>query len=319
MICMTVLVMTCALGYAAWEGRVPRPAVLRPAAGARVGADPRVLRPRPDPVLRRVRGDADPALLPDRHLGRARAPQGHAEVHHLHVRRHAADAGRDDRDRPAGRLVRPSEVGTSNSNWVFGGVHPGVRHQGAGVAAARLAARRVPQRAAGGGGACCPAWRRRPAPTASCASCCRSSRSRVSEFRWHPGRRGRDRAAVRLAARVPAARRPRRDRVLVDRPDGPRDARHLRPQRPGRHRRRVPDGQPRPAVGGAVPARRLDRAHHRPGRASRGSAASRAAGRCSRRSSSSSASRRSRCPARARSRPSSWSCWGRSRRRRRSG
>ena len=53
------------------------------------------------------------------------------------------------------------------------------------------------------------------------------------------------RARLRLAARVPRARLPRRRRLLVARADGPDRARPLRRQRPRLQRRRAPDGQPR--------------------------------------------------------------------------
>ena len=113
-----------------------------------------------------------------------------------------------------------TKVGTSNSNWVFAPsslafaiksplwpLHGWLPD----------AYRSAPPEVA----ACCRAWRRRRAPTASCGSCCRSSPEPVSELRWRLVDAARDRAAVRLAARVPPARRARRDRLLVDRPDGP--------------------------------------------------------------------------------------------------
>ena len=64
------------------------------------------------------------------------------------------------------------------------------------------------------------------------------------------------RPALVLARRVPPARLARHHRLLVDRADEPDLARDLRLQRPGRHGRGVPDGQPRPALGAALPARR---------------------------------------------------------------
>ena len=72
----------------------------------------------------------------------------------------------------------------------------------------------------------------------------------------------RRRPAVELAGGLPAARLARRDRLLLDRPDEPDRARHLRHERHRRDRRDVPDGQPRPALGAAVPARGRDRGAH---------------------------------------------------------
>ena len=55
--------------------------------------------------------------------------------------------------------------------------------QDAGLPAARLDARRLPGRAAAGAGASSPGCSRRSAPTASCASCCRSSPPRRAASR----------------------------------------------------------------------------------------------------------------------------------------
>ena len=117
------------------------------------------------------------------------------------------------------------------------------------------------------------------------------------------------RPALVLARRVPAARLARRDRVLVDRADEPDHARDLRLQRPGRHGRGVPDGQPRPALVAAVPARRLGRAalRQRPVRPRR-----RARPRTARARDDLPRRRhraRSRFPGRACSHPSSSCCW----------
>ena len=73
--------------------------------------------------------------------------------------------------------------------------------------------------------------------------------------------RGR-RPAVVLAGGLPPARLARRDRLLVDRADEPDRARDLRHERHRRDRRDVPDGQPRPALGAALPARRRRRGAH---------------------------------------------------------
>ena len=263
MVCLTVLVATCAIGYAVWEGRVPGPPVLRAAAAARVGTDPRVLRPRPDPVLHRVRGDADPVLLPDRRLGR-RAPRRATLkfIIYTFVGTLLMLVGMIVIGLQAGSFDL-TEVGTSNSNWVFGAF----------VLAFAIKSPLLPLH-----GWLPDAYRSAPPEVAALLSGVASKAGAygflrlvlpifpgpVSEFRWQLVTLSVIGPPVRLAARVPPARRARRDRVLVDRPDGPRDARHLRAQRPGRHRRGVPDGQPRPPVGRAVPAGRLDGAHHRP-------------------------------------------------------
>ncbi len=88
----------------------------------------------------------------------------------------------------------------------------------------------------------------------------------------------RDRARLRLAARVPRAGHPRGDRLLLDGAARPRHARPVRDQRPRDRRRRAADGQPRADLGDAVPARGRDRAARGDRAASTRSAASPAAG-----------------------------------------
>ena len=61
----------------------------------------------------------------------------------------------------------------------------------------------------------------------------------VATFRWWVVGAALIGAPVRLAAGVPPARRARRDRVLLDRPDGPDRARHLRADPQRRDRRRA--------------------------------------------------------------------------------
>ena len=157
-----------------------------------------------------------------------------------------------------------------------------VRGQGAALPVPRLAARRLPRGAARGRRRCSPASSRRRPRTASCGSRSRSSPSPTHDFRDADPRARRDRARLRLAARVPRARHPRRDRVLVARADGADHARPLRDQRPRLQRRRAADGQPRPDLGVALPARRDGRAAHRDRRARRCSAGWRADDRRSR-------------------------------------
>ena len=102
---------------------------------------------------------------------------------------------------------------------------------------------------------CSRAWSRRRPSTASSASRSRSSRSPPTTSSADPRAR-RDRARLRLAARLPRARHPRRDRVLEPRADGPDHARLFAFNDLGHRRRGAADGQPRPDLGDAVPARR---------------------------------------------------------------
>ncbi len=265
MVCMTVLVMACAMGYAAWEGRYrgrPYFALLLLLESALI-----LVFCARDLILFYVGFEAMLIPLyfligiwggPERRKGTLKFLI-YTFVGTLLMLVGMIVIGL------RGRLVRPDRDRHVELELGVRGVHPRVRDQGAGVAAARLAARRVPQRAARGGG--------RALGRGVEGGCVRLPADRAADLprarRRVPvaaGRGGGDRAAVRLVDRVPSARRPRRHRLLVDRADGPRHPRHLRPQRPGCHRRGVPDGQPRPAVRGVVPARRLGRAHHRPGR-----------------------------------------------------
>ena len=71
-----------------------------------------------------------------------------------------------------------------------------------------------------------------------------------------------DLARLRLAARVPRARLPRRRHVLVARAVGPDRARPLREQQPRLRRRRAADRQPRADLRVAVPDRGHGRAAH---------------------------------------------------------
>ena len=67
----------------------------------------------------------------------------------------------------------------------------------------------------------------------------------VARLARRPARARVDLARLRLAARVPRARLPRRRHVLVARPVRPDRARPVREQRPRLRRRRAADGQPR--------------------------------------------------------------------------
>ena len=141
---------------------------------------------------------------------------------HLHDGRVAADARLDHRLRAVAEHVRPAcRSGTSVERLDLPRLRRRVRDQGAALPAARLAAGRVPRVVARGCRRCSRASSRRRPRTASCGSRSRSSPSRRSDYpRADPRARG-DRADLRLAARVPRARHPRRDRVLVARADGP--------------------------------------------------------------------------------------------------
>ena len=100
---------------------------------------------------------------------------------------------------------------------------------------------------------------RRPPCSGSSGSCCPHFPEPVDDFRTLVLVLAVRDARLRLGARLPPAGHPRRDRVLVDGPDGPDRARDLRGQRPRARRRGAPLGQPRPRLGGLLPARRDDR------------------------------------------------------------
>ena len=87
-----------------------------------------------------------------------------------------------------------------------------------------------------------------------------------------------DRACLRVAAGVPCAGHPRRDRLLEPRADGPDHDRRLR-RAPRGQRRGPPGRQPRADLGDALPARRDDRATNVDRELSTGSVAWLAAGR----------------------------------------
>src|SRR5581483_1959456 len=248
-------------------GRPRAPArVLRPAAlphGCRRG---RVLGAGPAPLLRLLRGDADPALRADRRVGRRRPPAGDDHVRRLHRRRLAPHARRDRRVRPPAGDVRPDPDGDERERLALPRLRGRVRGEGAAVAVPRLAPRRLPRVAGGGGGAALgrglegrglrvPADRDREVPGAGPRLPRAAPRARL------------DRARLRLAARLPGARRPRRRRVLVARADGPDHVRPLRRERPRARRRGAPDGEPRADLDHPLPARGHGRAARRDRRA----------------------------------------------------
>ena len=135
-----------------------------------------------------------------------------------------------------------------------------LRRQGAALPAARLAAGRLPRVAAGGrrgalgprlegGRLRLPAHRPDQVPRRRVARPAR---------RCPPGALG-GRARLRLAARLPGARLPRRRRLLEPGPDEPDRARPVLGERARAERLGAADGQPRPDLDRALPARRGDR------------------------------------------------------------
>ena len=167
--------------------------------------------------------------------------------------------GGDHRVRAAAGHVRPDADGDEHERLALPRLRDRVRGQGAALAVPRLAAGRLPRVAARGGG---PALGRdlegrrvrlhpdrdRQVPRPNGAL---SRPDSGACGRW---------ARLRLAPRLPGARRARRRRVLVARADGADHVRHLRGQRPRPRRRRAADGQPRAALDVDVPARRDGRA-----------------------------------------------------------
>ena len=249
-----------------WAGRERAARVLRPAALPHGLGRGRLRRAGPAALLRLLRGDADPALRPDRRLGRRRPAARDDHLRRLHRRRLAADARRDHRLRPAAGDVRPDEAGTSTNDWLFlgfaiafavkapllpfhgwlpdayresppeiAGLLSGVISKVAAFGFLRIAIVKFPE------------------PTHDCAIA--DPRARV------------DRARLRLAARLPRARHPRRRRLLVAGADGADHVRPVREQQPRPRRLRAADGQPRAALDDDVPARGDGRAAHRDRRA----------------------------------------------------
>ena len=100
----------------------------------------RLHRAGPAALLRLLRGDADPAVHPDRRLGRQRPHEGDDHLRRLHGRRLAADARRDHRLRPPAGDVRHDEDGAVHVAVAVPRVRRRVRDQVAALPAARLAA-----------------------------------------------------------------------------------------------------------------------------------------------------------------------------------
>ena len=237
---LTVVVMAAAIAYALL-GRARAAARLLRADALPDGRDRRRLRrPGPAPLLRLLRGDADPALRADRRLGRA----GPAAA-----RRSSSSSTRW----PGSLLMLAAIIVFGLSQGTFDLRRLGHERRATGSSSAsspRSRSRRRSSRSTAG----CPTptasrrprWRRcsrassrRRPPTASCGS--RSPKFPEPAARLpdaDPRARG-DRPRLRLAARVPRARHPRRDRLLEPRADGPDHARPLRRQRPRARTARV--------------------------------------------------------------------------------
>ena len=237
----------------------------------------------PAALLRLLRGDADPALRADRRVGRAGAARRDDQVRRLHDGRLAADARGDHRARPPAGDVRPDRrAARARTTGSSSGSPPRSRSRrrssrstaGCPTPTASRRPRSPP---------CCRASSRRRPRSASCGSCIPIFPGPVQDFADADPRARGGRARLRLAARVPRARHPRRDRVLVAGADGADHARPVRAERPGLRRRRAADGQPRAVLAVAVPARGRGRAAHGDRATSRSSAGWRRAGPRSRR------------------------------------
>ena len=117
---LTAVVAVASIGYGLWAGRERARAYF----GLLLFLDRRDGRrlrgPGPAALLRLLRGDADPALRPDRRLGRRRQGRRDDQVHRLHDGGLAPDARRDHRVRALDRdSFDMTELGTSDSTWIF--------------------------------------------------------------------------------------------------------------------------------------------------------------------------------------------------------
>ena len=224
----------------------------------------------PAPLLRLLRGDADPDLRAGRRLGWAEPDRRDDHVRDLHDGRLAADARLDRRVRALAGHVRPDRLGNERQRlglprlrWSRSRSRRRCFRSTAGCAP-RTRRRRPRSRR------CSPVSSRRLLCSASSGSCCGISRDRSTtgarRFSCSP-RPGSSTARCSRSGSPTSAGR----RVLLAGPDGADRARHLRGQRPRARRCRAPLRQPRPRLGGDVPARRDgDPPHrHRPVRRAR--------------------------------------------------
>ena len=118
---LTVVVGAASIGFGAWVGRDRARALLRAHALPRRGRRRRLRLPGSPPLLRLLRGDADPDLRARRGLGRPEPDRRHDHVRHLHHGRVAADARLDRRLRALAGHVQPhrlrARAGTTGSSW----------------------------------------------------------------------------------------------------------------------------------------------------------------------------------------------------------
>ena len=182
---------------------------------------------------------------------------------HLHDGRLAPHARLDRRARDLEGHVPARRPRDELERLVFLGFLVAVRRQGAAAPVPRLAAGSRTRRRRPRSGRCSRASSRRRPCSGSSGSSLPHFPEPVEDFRDGRARaRGRD-APLRVGARIPPDRHPRRGRLLVDGPDGAHRARHLCDQRSRARRRRAPVGEPRPRLRGPLPARGDDRDAHR--------------------------------------------------------
>ena len=104
---LAVVVMAAAIAYGFWVGRERPRAYFGLMLFLTSAVDRRLLLAGRAALLRLLRGDDDPALRPDRRLGRAGPAGSDGQVRHLHDGGLAADARGRDRLRPRAGHVRP--------------------------------------------------------------------------------------------------------------------------------------------------------------------------------------------------------------------
>src|SRR5581483_2414027 len=240
---------------------VARGAVLRRVPAPLRDAERRLRGPRRGPVLRLLRGDADPDVHHHRRLGRAEPRLCGGEVLPLYAARLAAHADRAalPLQQVRGQLRDPR---LAQAATLARGADPAllrlplrVRGEGADVAGAHLAAGRAHRGAhrrlggAGGDPAQARRLRLRPLQPADPARC-------LPHPRPHDDRALAHRRGLHRAGRAGAGRHEAPDRVLLDLAHGLRDARLLHLQRVRRRGRAGADDLARLRLGRDVPVRR---------------------------------------------------------------
>ena len=238
--------------------------LLRADPRPRVRAGPALHRPGPGALLRGLGDHDDPALRPHGRLGREPAAGGDDAVRRLHPRRVAADAGGDRLPGRHGRHVRAVGADRATRTSPPGSSSP---------SRPRSASRRRSSRCTAGSrrptASRRPRWRRCSRASISKAGAyglLRLRRAALSQdgprLALVAARARAGRPPVRLARRVPPARRSRRRRLLEPRPDEPDHHRDLRVQHERVDRRDLPDGEPRRRLAGGVPPDRPRRDPH---------------------------------------------------------